>query len=387
MISSRCFDFRARLAAFCALAAAAAALSIFSCSEDPANTLGSDSDLLPGGPGEVQQDTIGVYDDTVYTMNTPIAEGTELELGMDSLYTRAMILQPSFSGLTQAMKNAAVLGVDLRLPPVDVPGNFPVRFYEYGERYDEGEEVDITGLANAIVDPGTGLVDRTIEFADARHALDPVLVKTWIDVDTTREAIVIEYTDAINERLAKFVAVENTEDSAATLQIDFAGIGERKFSVVHDATVYRPRYTTSNLIVSDGYPRRVFLRVELDSLAKDVSTHTSALRFHIVPGTLRGSGTTLILYIPDSTDPSTAEFKTGQRVTEKTIEAGDTTVEFPLANAIFLILQGTLKNNGFALRFADENTRLRQVELYGTDAPDSLRPKVFVISSKPAVFD
>jgi hypothetical protein len=30
---------------------------------------------------------------------------------------------------------------------------------------------------------------------------------------------------------------------------------------------------------------------------------------------------------------------------------------------------------------------LRQVELYGSAAPDSLRPKVFVTTSTPAVFD
>jgi len=159
--------------------------------------------------------------------------------------------------------------------------------------------------------------------------------------------------------------------------------------------VYRARTTTSNLIVSDGVPRRVFVRTEIDSLAKDAAVHNARIRFHIVPGTLAVPGDadsavsdlTLLLYIPDSTDPAHADFKNGQRISEKLLTEGDDVVEFPLSNALFLVLQGTLKNNGFAIRCKDENTQLRQVEFYGTGAPDSLRPKVFVTTSKPAVFD
>jgi hypothetical protein len=379
--------FRVRFAGFLALVAVLAALAIFSCSSDPASTLGSDSDLLGSEPGEVIQDTLDVLEDTTYAFNTPISVAAELELGMDSLYTRTMILQPSFSGLTTAQKNAAILHVDLRLPPVDVPGSFPVRFYEYGKRYEPGDDVDLENLGPAINDPDAGSIERIIEFADARHALDPALVKKWIDVDSTREAIVIVYQDTVNERLARFVSVENA-DSAATLQIEFAGISpEKRLNIVYDATAYRPRYPTNNLIVSDGYTRRVYMRAALDSLASDANVHTARIRFHIVPGSIRGKNTTLLLYIPDSPDPTKADFKTGQRITEQPIVEGDEFIDFPLTNALFLILQGTLKDNGFAIRFKDETTTLRQVELYGTSAPDSLRPRVYATTSSPAVFD
>ena len=92
--------FRVRFAGFLALVAGVAALAIFSCSSDPTNTLGSDSDLLGSKPGEVIQDTLEVFDDTTYAFNSPIAVAEELELGMDSLYTRAIIIQPTFNGLT-----------------------------------------------------------------------------------------------------------------------------------------------------------------------------------------------------------------------------------------------------------------------------------------------
>jgi len=74
-------------------------------------------------------------------------------------------------------------------------------------------------------------------------------------------------------------------------------------------------------------------------------------------------------------------------VTEKTFAEDDETVEFVLTNAVFLTLQGQLKDNGFVIRFKDENTELRQVEFYTSDVADpALRPRVFITSSTPAVF-
>src|SRR5512139_2409076 len=100
MSHSTCPHARMRPVAFALLAAGLLALAIFSCSADDPNALGSDSDLLGSEPGDVYQDTLGIYADTVYTMLTPIATQLEIELGMDSLYTRALILQPTFAGLT-----------------------------------------------------------------------------------------------------------------------------------------------------------------------------------------------------------------------------------------------------------------------------------------------
>jgi hypothetical protein len=57
-----------------------------------------------------------------------------------------------------------------------------------------------------------------------------------------------------------------------------------------------------------------------------------------------------------------------------------------MTNAISLMLQGTLENNGIVVRFDAENSELRQVQFYGSSAADSLRPRVFVTSSTPADF-
>ena len=139
--------------------------------------------------------------------------------------------------------------------------------------------------------------------------------------------------------------------------------------------------------------RRSYFRAELDALARDSAVHSAHVQFHVVPGGFYPIGNdtlltslNLIIYIPDSTDPASPSFKTGQRITDLTVTSEQTVIDFPMTNAIFLILQEKLKNNGFAIRCTDENTSPRQIELYGTDAPDSLRPRIFVTSSTPADF-
>jgi hypothetical protein len=131
----------------------------------------------------------------------------------------------------------------------------------------------------------------------------------------------------------------------------------------------------------------VYFRVSLDEIPEGAAVHTARVRFHLVPGTVLGTATTLVVYIPNSADPTSADFESGQLVTEKVVAEGDETVEFTLTNAVFLTLQGTLPDNGFVIRFNGENTELRQVELYGTAAADTLRPRVFITSSTPAEFD
>jgi len=381
--------FRARAAVVGALLIAGTWLALLSCSSDPTSTLGSDSDLLGSEPGTVYQDTIGVFGDTTYAFNTPIATDTDLEVGDDSLYTHTMILQPGFANLKAGDVNRTVQSAALHFTTVNVNGNYPIRFYGLGYTYTEGDAVsglDTLTVADAILDPVAASIERHLETATPLYPIPVALAQDWIRDSTRREAIAVVYTDNLNKRVTTIPSQDATAEGHPYLQVNYTDGVQRAYDIRDDATAYHPNFTTPNLIVSDGYPRRVFLRAQLDSLARDSAVHTAKMRLHIVPGSLRGTATSLILYIPDSTDPTKAEFKTGQRITEKAIVSTDTVLEFPMTNAIFLVLQKKLKNNGFAIRFANENTELRQVELYGTEAADSLRPQVFVTSSTPAVF-
>lgn len=377
--------FRARVTA--ALLIGGTWLALLSCSSDPTSTLGSDNKLIGSEPGTVYQDTIGVSGDTTYAFKTPIAIDTDLEVGDDGLYTHIMILQPGFILKTGDI-NRTVQTAAFHFTTANVTGNFPVRFYLLEHSYTEGDTIGgLTALADsmAIRDPVAGSIERHLETATPLYPIPAALAQEWIRDSTKRKAIAIVYTDTANKRVTT-IPSQNAATGHPYLQVNYTDGIQRSYDIRDDATAYLPDVTTSNLVMSDGYARRVYFRAELDSLAKDSAVHSAIVRLHIVPNSLLGKLTSLILYIPDSTDPKTAAFKTGQRIDEVAIDSTSTVLSFPMRNAIFLVLQKKLKNNGFAIRFANENTELRQVELYGTGEPDSLRPKIFVTSSTPAVF-
>jgi hypothetical protein len=385
-----------RAVIFCAFLATG--FYLLSCSSDPPTTLGSDSDVLGSEPGTVFQDTIGVIDDTTYAFNTPIAGLTFVETGIDPYYEHIMVMQPGFADLTDHPGDTlrTVQTVSLHLGTGALKESFPVRFYKLGRKYTEGDTISIGNLplADAIIDPVAGTIERSLELFPPSYPLPPALVQEWIRDADAREAIAIVYTDTANRRIASIASQNNPKDKPY-LDVQFTDGVTRSYEIRDDATVCRPLTTTSNLIVSDGFPRRIFFRAELDSLEDDAAVHSAKLRMHMVPGTLFRSldsdsvisTVTLLLYIPDSTDPAKPEFKTGQRITEQPADEDAEFVDFPLTNALFLVLQGTLKDNGFAIRCKDENSDVRQAEFYGNDAVvDSLRPRIYVTTSTPAVF-
>jgi len=78
---------------------------------------------------------------------------------------------------------------------------------------------------------------------------------------------------------------------------------QRTYAMSADAVFIRPTTApTGNLIMSDGYARRIYLRASFDELADDAAVHTARLRLHLVPGSVLGEATTAVVYIPESTD-------------------------------------------------------------------------------------
>jgi hypothetical protein len=260
-------------------------------------------------------------------------------------------------------------------------------------RYVEGDTLSQLGpltSADAIIDTLSGSINRNLEAATQVYPIPASLAQRWLRYPKSREAIAIVYTDASNQRVAGIPSSENATEHPYLL-VNFTDGRSRSYLVANDCTLYSPRSMSSNLAVADGYARRLYLRAPLDSLATDSAVHTAHILFHVVPSSYYGtqadtSSFSMVFYIPDSTDPQATAFKTGQRITEQTVRRDQKTVDFPMTNAIFLVLQKKLKNNGFAIRCADENTVPRQIEFYGSNAPDSLKPRFYITSSTPAVF-
>ena len=375
---------RARRKRFCLAALVATALAVvLACSSDPDGPVGSESDLLGSKPGDVFQDTIAVYADTVLPYYTLISSGP-LQIGQTSTHTYAMIINISFSGAALDA-GRVVESASLRLVASDITGTVPARFYRLRDAYANGDSVPSLDTLAVIPDPESGSVERLLQTFPPNYPLPPALVQGWVRGDTTRTAIAILYTDT-SDRTATFNSAESASDRPY-LQVNYADGFQRTFKASADAIFVRPRASTGNLIVSDGFVHRVWFRARLDELAEQSAVHTARVRLHLVPGSVVGTNTFVEVYIPESSDPNSSGFTTGQRVTNAGILDGDEVVEFPLTNSIFLTLQGTLPDNGFAIRMQSENTEVRQVEFYGTSAPDTLRPRVFITSSTPADFE
>ena len=364
----------------------AAALAVaLSCSSDPDGPVGSDLDLLGSEPGDVFQDTIAVHADTVFQYNTMIATDSALEFGRSDGYTRAIIINISFTGAALDA-GRVVESANLRLVGRELTGVFPARFYRLQQPYKQDSTMSSLDTLAVIPDPASGSVERSLQTFPPTYPLPPDLVQGWVRNDTMRTAIAILYTDDVNDRIATFKSLESARDKPQ-IQVNYVGGFSRVFYADSDGIFVRPIATTSNLIIADGYVRRTYFRVRLDELADQSAVHTARVRFHLVPGSLLGSNTTAVVYIPDSSDPTSGDFRSGQLVTNVDIFDGDTTVDFRLTNSIFLTLQGTLQDNGFVIRLDGENSAIRQVEFYGSSAPDTLRPRVFITSSTPATFD
>ncbi len=361
----------------------AAALS---CSSDPDTPLGSDfvNDALGSHPGDVFQDTIAVYADTVIERHTLISRTATIDLGRQDGYERVMILQPSFSGAGSDV-NRVVASADLRLITADISGSFPARFYRLDRTYASSDTISTLDTLAVIPDPNTGSPNRSMQLFPATYALPPDLVQGWIRGDSLRTAIAIVYNDPVNDRIATFNSIE-AESERPRIEVHFTDLTQHNYAFSADATFMRPPPPPSTLIVSDGYARRVYFRMHIDELAPQSSVHTARVRFHIVPGSVLGVNTILQMYVPTSTDPTSPDFLSGQQVTSEAFFSGDDIIEFKVTNSLFLTLQGSLEDNGFVLQFNSENTELRQVELYGSAAADSLRPRVYVTSSTPAGF-
>ncbi len=368
-----------------------AALALVACSSDPPTPLGSDNDLASSTPGVVSSDTLALSEDSVLAYYTPIAADDVLEFGRPASinpvpeYQRSMVIQVGWSGAS-ADTLKTVLKAQLRLTVHDLDAPFPARFYQLADAYNEGESIEALDTLSVIVDPSTNSPNRTLQTVPREYELPSALVQGWIREDIERTAIAIVYTDDVSDRIATFLSTEAANDRPA-LVVDFVGGTSRSYSVSSDATFVRPTANTSNLIISDGYVRRIYFKLPLDQLGEHSAVHSARVRLYLVPGSTLGSAPNLIVFIPASSDPTDDKFKDGQLVTTVIYQPSADYVEFTMTNAIALMLQGTLENNGVVVRYDAENTQVRQVEFYDSSAPEELRPRLFITTSTPAEFD
>jgi len=369
-----------------ALVAAVVFAVLGGCSSDPDTPLGAEfvDTILGSEPGVVFQDTIEVLADTVLAFDALLAQTDELKVGRSNGYTRSTVVRADFTN-TDGDENREVTQASLRMR-LKSGDEIAVRFYLLAEEYSESDSLETLDTLSTIANPVTGNADRILTFLDALQPLPIELVQGWIRGDTANTGIAIVYQDDGNERLAEFDATENgsTDADPLTIQVDFSDQTSSSYKITEDGTFVRPEATTPNLILSDGFVRRIWFRLNLDQVNDSSSVHSARITFNLVPGT--GSGIDFVqLYIPASDDPSSSAFLSGTDVDGEFFGDATEQIEFPATVAVLGVLSGRLPDNGFVLRLSPENTGVRFVEFFGSGDPD-LAPRMILTSSTPADF-
>lgn len=375
-----------------ALAALAVVVAFSACTSDNDTPLGSEfiGDILGSRPGVVFRDTIPVLSgDTVVTFYSLISNSTALQLGRADGYDRWMVLRADFS---KAGADTAGIVDEAKLKIIfsssDETRDIRAVFYRLGSQWSEGDTITTLDTLTAIVDPETGSRQRTMKLAERTYPLPVDLVQGWIKGDSTHNGIAVVFTDLIDGKVISFKSSEvSSSDDRPKIQVVFRGTGTLKnYNVRHDGTFVRPVETTSNLVVSDGFVRRVYFPVDLSQVNDSAAVHSAVVRLNFVPETVVGGDQTVLLYVPNSTDPTSAKFRSGQPVSQVTMNSLSGVLEFPVTNVLLLILSGDVPDNGFVFRFNTENASVRQAEFF-TSSSDSLRPRVLMTYSTPADFD
>jgi len=382
-----------RLAVFVVLIALWA---LASCSRDAETPVGAEliGDLLGSLPGSTFVDTLNVYADTVINTYTLIDKQPELALGIEDAYERIMILRPNFTDRGNDV-NKTVSGARLRISMEAISPTIRARFLMLATRYDEGDAVETLDTSFVLTDPGNGDAEvRTLNVVaiGGDYQLPPAVAQDWLLYpDSLNHGFAVVYTGTADQ-LALFESRQTDggidgDKNQPQLTITFTDNSTSTYDMGADATFVRPLTTTSQLIVSDGFTRRVWWRADILSLGDSVAINRAAVRFYTDSTSVLGLPQELSLYIPDSPYPTSPVFLGGVDVSAAFVDTVGNFIEFPMTLTVQNLLTGNLADNGFVFQYFAENQSVRQMAFYTSNAPvDSLRPRLIITATTPAEF-
>lgn len=374
-------------------ALAAALLAASGCSSDPDTPLGAEfinDGTLGSEPGAVFKDTLVVTSgDRSFVIGSRLDRNETISIGLESGYRSSMMLKVDFSGAGEDT-NRTVANAFLRLRVSDVSqsDSLTARFYRFRSEYSEGDTLESLDIdPTPIPDSSLVNVDREMRFAVSRYTLPPTLVQAWIRGEEPNYGIAILYEGTQSGKQLSYGSRENSDDGLHPfMTVVFTDGQQSNFPVSDDGTYVVSETSTSNLILSDGFIRRILIPVDLSNIQPDILIHDAELILTLVPDSELGSGFDVYLYSPDSGDPADPASRSGQGVTASYVNFVTGQVVLGVRNILSLYLTGGRANTGFVLRFLGEGGSIRQAEFY-TSASDSLGPRVVLTASYPPEFD
>jgi hypothetical protein len=370
----------------------AVGLILVGCSSDPDSPIGNEfvkDGIIGSRPGDVVLDTLELGPgDQSFFIGSRLDANTTLSIGNENGYQSSILLKFNFNsaGLDT---NRTVELARLRLRSADdsQTDSMTVHFFELLTAYDEGDTLKSLDLApSAIPDSGLIEIDRQLPSALGLYTLPRQLVQEWIRGLKTHNGLAVVIAPGTTDEQLLLGAHENvTADRRPILEVNFTDGNQTFYKVSDDGTFVESVESTSNLVLSDAYIRRIYLPLDLTRLNRSLLINDATLILHVVPGTDLGSDFSVFLYSPNDDDPSSSAIRTGLGITTGLVDITTGRVRLTVRNILLLMLGGKEDNHGFALRFMGEGSGLRQVQFF-TSASDSLGPRIELIASQPPEF-
>lgn len=370
------------------------------CTSDPETPLGSefvDDGLIQSRPGEVFQDTFPVVSgDAAFPINSLMVKNDRMWFGRRNDFESWMIVRPDFSTAgedTNLVVDKAWILLTL-ISSIDTTGvpEFGAEFNELEEPYSESDTLFELSLGNPIPDETGVNTDRIMTNIPRTYYLDPQIVQEWIRGERPNNGFAVVLNDPTVERMIEYGArlypspSDDPLQNKPILKVVFTNGKESTYKMLADGTFVQDHAVTTNLLLSDGVARRVFIPVDLSIIDPETFVHEATLEVFIVPDSRVGTDFSLTLYIPDSTDPADPGILKGTLVTAVVVPGDFEKLKFSIRNALQLILSKNRDEAGFVLQYTNEGTAMRRMEFYTSSAADSLRPRYRFTLSSPAEF-
>lgn len=363
------------------------------CSSDPDTSLGSvflDDGLIDSDPGKAYQDTIRITSgDVSYVTNSTITKAATMNIGRKNNIESAMMLRFDFSNPgndTLRTVNRAVL--TLRVTTSAQTDSLNARFYEFLSPFSENDTLSSLDIsATAIPDSSGVSTDRIMRFFPSTYTLPTALVQDWIRGNLDHNGIAMVLNDTTTTKELLYGTRTNTSSLRPFLSVYFTDLTISSYNVRDDGTFLQDLAPpTTDLTLSDGPTRRIYVPVDLSSLPDSLLLHDARLVLRVVPNTWTGGDNAVQIYVPDSDVAGDPDNLTGGFVIGALLDPDAGQLELPVRSRIQTFLNDPAENRGFVLRFSLEGSAIRSILFYGTANPDNLKPFLDVTYSDPATF-
>ncbi len=358
------------------------------CSSDPDTPLGSeftDDGLIHPDSIEVVQDTVRVETgDTSFVVSNVIFASTKIELGRKDGIETWLVLRADFSN-AGADTLRTVKSASLFLTLTGDVDTLHAVFVGLAQPLEQSDTLKTILLADTIPDSTLTDVDRVMKLFPRTYTLPPRLVQDWIRGDAVHNGIAVVLADTTTTKRLAFATKENTDSAVQPfLKVFFTTGEESTYRTSVDGTFAQDISTTTNLLLSDGGARRLYVPIDLTVFDPKTLVHEAKLMLHVVPGAFVGDDFVVTFYAPGTADIHSPDILTGTPVSSVLINRDSDVLVISIRNILSSLLSKGGEMAPLVLRYTAEGTSIRRAEFFASNAPDSLKPAVaFTYSTAP----